>query len=727
VLWKTGASPAIETLVQAVTNAGFGAKPIEKTVHSTPNRWTGWALNLVLGSACAVPLLVGEWVFGLSAEPWFGWASFLLALPVQVFCGARFYRGAWHQLKVGQSSMDTLVSLGSTTAFGYSLWVLFGGHGQHLFFVEAAAILTLISVGHWMEERMSRKAEGALRALLSLAPQTARQILPDGAEIETPVSNLRPGDRVALRPGDRIPIDGDIIDGRSSVDESMLTGESLPVDKLPGGKVFAGTININGSMTLAVAATGEATALAGIIAAVRRAQNSRADIQRLADRVSSVFVPIVILIAIMAGLWWGLAPEKARATTGFLSQFLWTAHLGETVLATAIMTTAAVLIVACPCAMGLATPVAIMAAANAAARKGILIRDGAALERAGTITAVVFDKTGTLTQGKPEITETLSLDADYSIDSALALAATLAQSSQHPLSRAVADRVPANRPAISLSDWKEISGSGIQAQGASPRGAQAEFKLGSLAWLHTCSIDTSAGSDFARQWMDQGATILALSENRRAIALIALRDAIKPGAIEAVQALQASGLKTYLITGDNERAAASVAAQTGIPPENVLSQIRPESKADAVKHMQQRGEKVAFVGDGINDAPALEQADLGIAVSRASDVAREAADLILLRSDIHAIPEAIDLARSALRAIKQNLFWAFFYNAAAIPLAALGFMSPILCAATMGLSDVVVVGNALRLARQKRTQGVASANQGSQSAFREQRKTKTKN
>ena len=691
IQWKPNQAPDPQALAAAVQAAGFDAQPL--TASPKPkSRLAGWGFNLALGACCTAPLLIGEWIFGLGAERWFQWAAFLLALPVQVICGAGFYRGAWRQLKTGGSNMDTLVSLGSTTAFAYSTWLLFAAPGEHVFFTEAAAIITLISAGHWMESRMSRRAESSLRALLDLTPRQARRRNPDGSISETSVASLQVNDIILLAPGDRVPTDAAAIEGQSAVDESMLTGESLPVDKSPGDELFAGSININGRLIARVTATGEVTALAHIIAAVQRAQNSRANVQRLADRVSSVFVPIVVLIALAAGLWWGLAPEQARAVNRFLSHYLWMPAVSGSVISAAILCAAAVLIVACPCAMGLATPAAIMAGANAAARRGILIRDGIALEKAGRITAIIFDKTGTLTVGKPVVAEVLALGIERSRIEPLA--AALARPSNHPLSKAVAQLGGAP---IKLQDWREVRGAGLEAR--LPGAESLTVRLGSLGWLRDEGVDTGAGGEFAAKWTGQGATILGLALADRLAGLIALRDAIKPGAGRVVKQLKDAGLKIFLITGDNPRAARAIAEQTGIP--EFFAEVRPERKADLVKQLQERGERVAFAGDGINDAPALERADLVIAVSHASDVANEAADLILLRSEIEAIPEALDLARATLRTIRQNLFWAFFYNAAAVPLAALGFMSPIVCAAAMALSDLIVIGNALRLNRRR--------------------------
>jgi Cu+-exporting ATPase len=474
----------------------------------------------------------------------------------------------------------------------------------------------------------------------------------------------------------------------------MLTGESLPVEKEASGNLYAGTVNLDGQILMQVTGVGEATAVAHIIAAVERAQNSRAQIQRLADRISNVFVPIVVLVAVGSALWWGLAFGLAQRLHEFLGHFLWMGHVPASPLAAAILGAVAVLVVACPCAMGLATPIAIMAGTNAAAKRGILIRDGIALEKAGRLTAVLADKTGTLTMGKPEVVETSIFSGQ---DAALKLAAALARGSNHPLSVAVAKL---SDEKINVSGWREIRGAGVEATTERSGGA-ATARLGSVGWLKNSGVDISPGAAFAEKWMADGATILGLSVNNQLAAMIALRDAPKPGISEAVRKLKEMGLKIFLVTGDNRRTAAAIATVAAISAENVFAEVQPGQKADLVSRLQSKGERVAFVGDGINDAPALEQADLGIAVSEASDVANEAADIILLQSNIQAIPEAIALAQAALRTIKQNLFWAFFYNAAAIPLAALGFLSPILCAAAMGLSDLVVIGNALRLGRWK--------------------------
>jgi len=698
VQWQAGALPErLPEVIRAVEEAGFEAKLVEpNTASDADQHGLGrWQANLWIGVPATLLLLAGEWLFHEGTQPWFRWLAFAVAGLVQVFGGAQFYVGAWRQLKSFNSNMDTLVALGSTTAFGYSTWALFAGLPGHLYFMEAAAIITLISLGHWIEARMGARASSALKALLQLAPQTARRRETDSSELEVSVAVLQPGDVVILKPGDRVPTDGEVIEGDSAVDESMLTGESIPCEKRVKSELYAGTVNLNGRLVMRVTAIGADTALANIIAAVQRAQNSRASIQRLGDRVSSVFVPIIVLIALGAGLWWGLAPQSANEVHTWLARLLWPAQPPAD-LAAAFIIAAGVLIVACPCAMGLATPAAIMAGANAAACRGILVRDGVALEKAGEVTAIIFDKTGTLTSGKPVVVESWKPGAED------ALGASLARRSAHPLSQAIALISPQE---IALTDWQEVRGAGVQAKVSN---APGRARLGSLAWLKESGVDLSPGERFINHWSAEGATVVGLALDQALRGLFAVRDTVKPGAAQVIRQLQQQGLETYLLTGDNAPTALSIAREVGISPENVFSQVRPEQKAAFVKQIQQRGKKVAFVGDGINDAPALEQADLGIAVSRASDIAREAADLILLRSEIGAVPEALGLARATLRTIKQNLFWAFFYNAAAVPLAATGFLSPILCAAAMGFSDSIVIGNALRLRRWRLRPNAAS-------------------
>ncbi|HEY1490707.1 MAG TPA: cation-translocating P-type ATPase [Verrucomicrobiae bacterium] len=706
VHWN-GDTKNVADVLAAIAGAGYEAKDISTETSGDESKQSCLQWNLIVGLGVTAALMIGEWVFGLTMTGWFRWLSFFLAAIVQVFCGAQFYSGAWRQLKVGSSNMDTLVALGSTTAFGFSCWVLFSGAGGHVYFMEAAAIISLISFGHWIEARVSDKASGALKSLLNLAPQTARKLVISSRsrreeaqtqsvnlrgfkfessqslltsaateEIEFPVSELKTGDRVALRPGDRVPVDGVVLDGESAVDEAMLTGESVTVDKKSGSELFAGTVNLNGRLVMRVAATGEATALAHIIAAVQRAQTSRADIQRLGDHISNVFVPIIITIAVAAGIFWAIHSGAEKA----------------------FIIASGILIVACPCAMGLATPAAIMAAANTAARRGILIRDGVALEKAGKITAVIFDKTGTLTMGKPEVAAEQEVRSQKS--EVRSLAAALANHSTHPISQAIA-KISAEK--VELSDWKEVGGAGVEANIQHPTSnaqqPMAKLRLGSLNWLKESGVDLASGEKLIAEWSAQGATIVGLASDKVLLGLFAVRDDVKANAKQVVEQLQQQRLKIYLLTGDNALTAASIAKQAGIAEENVFAEVRPDQKAEFVKKLQAAGERVAFVGDGINDAPALTQADLGIAVSRASDVAREAADIILLKSEIEAVPEALGLARATLRTIKQNLFWAFFYNALGVPLAAMGFISPIFCAAAMGVSDLIVIGNALRLLR----------------------------
>jgi Cu+-exporting ATPase len=464
----------------------------------------------------------------------------------------------------------------------------------------------------------------------------------------------------------------------------MLTGESLPIEKSVGAKLYAGSLNSDGRLIQRVTALGEETALAKIIEVVRHAQNSRAQIQKLADRISSVFVPLVILIAVATAGWWSFAPDHARSVAESLARFLWVPHLEQGRVAAAVFHTAAVLIIACPCAMGLATPIAIMAGANAAAHRGILIRDGEALEKSGTITTILFDKTGTLTEGRLTIAAFESFSTNENLR---ALAASVAAPSRHPLSSAVAkldsDRLP-------IEKWQEHRGSGIS---ATHNGKL--IRLGSVNWL--ASLNKTSAEQFAGNWTARGASVLLLAVETEIAAAIALSDTLKPNARDVVDLLRSQNKKVAMVTGDNRRTAEAIAAELSIPTEWIFAEVRPEEKAGIIQKLQSQGERVAFVGDGINDSPALATADLGIALGTGADAARQAADIVLLRAGLEGVPDSLGIAQATLRTIKQNLFWAFFYNAAGVPLAMLGFFSPILSAAAMGVSDLLVIGNALRL------------------------------
>jgi Cu+-exporting ATPase len=701
VQWQVGAVPQPAGAVTALGQVGFRARLlVDDQVAAAANPWLP---ALRLGLPVAGLLLLADWVLGLGMDRRFHWVAFALALPVQVWLGGQFYRGAWSQLKVGRANMDTLVALGSTAAFGYSVVALFAGLPGHLFFTEAVTIQTLVSLGHFLEARMSARAGSAVRALLDLTPPTARRLAPDGTESEVPVRELRAGETVVLRPGDRVPVDARVLDGESAVDESLLTGEAVPVDKAPGDALLAGTVNQSGRLLAKVEATGSATALAQIIRVVQRAQGTRASVQRLADQVSAVFVPIVVAIAVGSAAWWILAPASAHAVHDSLARWLWHAHVPDSPWAAGVLIACAVLIVACPCAMGLATPVALMAGVNAAARRGILIRDAQALESCGRLDTVVFDKTGTLTVGHPAVVA----EEDYRPATARVvplaeITASFARRSQHPLSRALATLAPGSLP---VENWQEQRGAGVAGQWWGH-----QVQVGSVARFRTAGVDLTAAATFLEAWLAQGATPALVVGDGQLWGAYALHDQLRPGAADLVKQLTADGLTVYLLTGDHPRAGAAAAAAVGIAAERVFAEVRPEAKVDHLRRLQAQGRRVAFVGDGINDGPALAAADLGIAVARAADVAREAAGLVLLRADLAAIPEALDLARRTLRTIRQNLFWAFFYNAAAVPLAALGFISPVVCALTMGLSDVLVIGNALRLRARLRggAPGVAS-------------------
>jgi Cu+-exporting ATPase len=708
----TGVKP--ESLIKAVVQAGYGARLAspasgEPEVEST----TPWRWALLLGLPTMVSLMVAEWGFGWGMQPVYHWVAFAFALPVQILVGGSFYLGAWRQARVGESSMDTLVALGSSAAFGYSLWGLLTAAHGHLYFMEAVSILTLVGVGHWLEARLSRQAAGTLRSLLELAPTEARRWTAQG-ETPTPIRSLVVGDLIVLKPGDRVPVDAIVTDGTSAIDESMLTGEPMPVQKRPGDALYAGTLNQNGRMIARITATGESTSLAQIIAAVRRAQSSRAQIQRLADRISQVFVPVVVVLALLTGLGWAFAFPWLTTVHDQLAPWLWPTHPAEGPATAAWMGLTAVLIVACPCAMGLATPVALMAGLNAAAKQGILVRDALALEKSGRVTTILLDKTGTLTEGHPALAALNDCREPNAEPLLLPLAYAMATPSQHPLSRALSGALNVESSLSTspfrfrwaappeMATWVEHPGQGIEA--TTRDGGISPWYLGSVSWMTDLGVDLKPLTEFRTNEEARGATVLVLARDRKALLGFSFLDSARSGAADLIRALRADGLKVRMLTGDQASAAIEMGRQLGLEPDEIHAGVRPEGKAAVIRDLQQSGARVAFVGDGLNDGPALAQADLGIAVSRATDVAREAADIVLLRADLTAVPVALALARSTLRVIRQNLFWAFFYNAAAIPLAMLGFMSPIVCALTMGLSDVVVVGNALRLLRRRGSQ-----------------------
>jgi Cu+-exporting ATPase len=605
------------------------------------------------------------------------------ATIVEFVFGRRFLVAAARGARHGEATMDTLVSIGTLAAFGYSVWVTLlpdvvaaAGLGHETYFDSAAVIIGLVLLGRWLEARAKGRAAGAVRALLELRPATAR-VLRRGGEREVPVEEVVVGDLVRVRPGDRVPVDGTLIEGASAVDESMLTGEAMPVEKGPGDQVIGATMNASGSFVLRAERVGRDTALAQIATLVERAQGSKAPIQRLADRITGWFVPAVMAIAAATFVAWLVVGPEPR-------------------LPFALSSAIAVLIIACPCAMGLATPTAIMVGTGAAAQRGILIRDGAALERAERLTDVIFDKTGTLTLGKPAVTEVRPLDG-LDEPGLLALAAAAERGSEHPLGEAIvrhAKRLALSMP--SAAAFEATAGRGVRAtiDGATVLAGTAPF----LA-------DAGVPVEEARP-MSSAAIPVLVARDGRLIGVIGLSDAVKPGAMDSVARLARAGLRVHLLTGDRRETAEAVASEVGIPPDRVRAGVLPADKAATVADLQGRGGVVAMVGDGINDAPALAQADLGVAIGTGADVALEASDVTLIGDDVREVPAAVELSRSTMRIIRQNLGWAFGYNLLLIPVAAgvlyplTGWLlNPALAAGAMALSSVSVVTNSLRLRR----------------------------
>ncbi len=676
------------TLIAAVEQAGYSARREQPAAGTatTITKNPAAALKrdviiaLVLAAPLAAPMALALFGIDLVLPPWLQW---LLATPVQFWCARRFYVAAAKAVRAGTGNMDLLVSIGTLAAYFLSLYLwLAEGHAAHLYFEAAAVVIGLVLLGRWLEARAKRQTSEAIRLLGQLRPSTAR-VLRDGREILLPLDDVQRGDVVIALPGERIAVDGVIRDGATSVDESMLTGESLPVDKHPGDKVATGAMNATGRITIETTAIGGETMLARIIALVEDAQSAKAPIQRLVDQIAAVFVPIVLVIA-------------AVTVTGWL--------LAGAPLDVAVINAVSVLVIACPCALGLATPTAIIAGTGVAAQHGILIKDAEALEIARSVDVVAFDKTGTLTEGKPRVTAIVGSDSDsgsIDADRVLELAAAINAGSTHPLAEAVlryADEKQLTAPAA--SQHKVVAGRGASAR-AQLAGGEAEILLGSRRWMGELGVDLSALAASADAHEGAGRSVSWLaqrdSERVRAIGLIAFGDTPRANARAAIEKLHALGIETTMISGDNAGAAAAVARELGLA--HFEANVLPQDKAARVAALKQGGRRVAMVGDGINDAPALAAADLGIAMGSGTDVAMHAAGVTLMRSDPRLVAAAIELSRATVRKIRQNLFGAFIYNVMGIPRAALGFLSPIFAGAAMAFSSVSVVTNALLLKR----------------------------
>lgn len=663
-------------LINAVTQAGYGASlhQSEKTTEDDQQKRLHrerWALTLaiVLALPLVLPMLLAP--FGIH---WMlpAWAQFVLATPVQFVLGARFYVAAWKAVKAGAGNMDLLVALGTSAGYGLSLYewaIAEPGSMPHLYFEASAVVIALVLLGKYLESRAKRQTASAIRALEALRPERALRMV-DGKEQDVAISDLRLNDLVLVKPGERFPVDGEVVEGQSHADEALISGESLPVPKQPGDKVTGGAINGEGRLIIKTMALGTETVLARIIRLVEDAQSAKAPIQKLVDKVSQVFVPVVLLIALATLLGWWLYGAPIE---------------------TALINAVAVLVIACPCALGLATPTAIMAGTGVAARHGILIKDAEALERAHEVSAVVFDKTGTLTSGTPQIAHFSALDGDEA--RLLQAAGALQRGSEHPLAKAVLDACAARDLKVpDVTDSQSLTGRGIAGTLEGRRLALGNRRLLEETGLNPGSLAASASA-----WETEGRTLSWLIEQSpqpQVLGLFAFGDTLKPGAQSAIAQLNARHISSHLLTGDNRGSAKVVAEALGIS--DVHAEVLPADKAATVAELKKTG-VVAMVGDGINDAPALAAADIGIAMGGGTDVAMHAAGITLMRGDPRLVPAALEISRKTYAKIRQNLFWAFIYNVIGIPLAAFGFLNPVLAGAAMAFSSVSVVSNALLL------------------------------
>lgn len=664
------------TLIAAVDKAGYGAsleqdpsvQEADQRKRHDSERW-----HLILAIVLALPLVLPMLLQPLGAH-WMlpAWLQFLLATPVQFFLGARFYVAAWKAVRAGAGNMDLLVALGTSAGYGLSIfqWLIAApGTMPHLYFEASAVVIALVLLGKYLESSAKRQTASAIRALEALRPERAIQVI-DGQERDVAISALKVGDRVLVKPGERFPVDGEVIEGQSHADEALISGESLPIPKQPGDKVTGGAINGEGRLLVSTQALGAETVLARIIRLVEDAQSAKAPIQKLVDKVSQVFVPVVLLIAVVTLVGWLLAGASLEA---------------------ALINAVAVLVIACPCALGLATPTAIMAGTGVAARYGILIKNAEALERAHEVTAVVFDKTGTLTSGTPRIAHMTAVDDDE--DTLLQLAGALQRGSEHPLAKAVLD-VCSERglEPEDVSNSRSLAGRGIA---GTLHGR--ELALGNKRLLEESDLNMGSLADTAQQWEAEGRTLswlIELQPQLKVLGLFAFGDTLKPGAAHAIQQLTRRNISSHLLTGDNRGSAKVVADALGIV--DVHAEVLPADKTATVVELKKTG-VVAMVGDGINDAPALAAADIGIAMGGGTDVAMHASGITLMRGDPRLIPAALDISRRTYAKIRQNLFWAFVYNLIGIPLAAFGLLNPVLAGAAMALSSVSVVSNALLL------------------------------
>jgi Cu+-exporting ATPase len=690
-------------LTAAVERAGFRARIVgdaaraqdereaarKAEIRSLRRRWiTAFALWLPFGAFEMAPhllMLAGVHLQGWPILP--PWLQLLLATPILAYSGRHFFMGAWKGLKHRSADMNTLVATGTGAAYAYSAVATVvpdvfrrAGIEPHIYFEAAATIVTLILLGTWLEVRAKGRTGEAIRALLGLQPRVAR-VRRYAAEVEIPLDQVQPGDVVVVRPGEKVPVDGEVVEGRSTVDESMLTGESMPVEKGPGDEVIGATMNRTGSFAFRATRVGSETALAQIVRLVKEAQGSKAPVQRLADVVAAYFVPIVIAVAIATFVLWYVAGPAPSLTY-------------------AIVTSVAVLIIACPCALGLATPTAIMVGTGRGAAMGILIKDAESLETAQSVDVIVLDKTGTVTRGEPSVTDVIPA-AGTSEDELLTIAAAAERGSEHPIGEAIVREAEARGLEIPpASVFAALAGRGIEAEVAG-----RSVVIGTPDLLASRGLDpvpAGVGPSCAGELADAGKTAVLVAVEGRTVGLMAVADTVQEGSAEAVRALRARGLEVVMLTGDNRRTAAAIARSVGI--DRVLSEVQPDEKAARVRELQASGKRVAMVGDGINDAPALAQADVGIAIGTGTDVAIEAGDITLIRSDLRGVVQAIALSARTMRTIKQNLFFAFVYNVVGIPIAAGALwpwtgllLAPWVGALAMVLSDVTVMGNSLKL------------------------------